>query len=141
MRDRHVTGAARRHLIQALFGSQHYAQCLVREHTAFLHSACSLICVDSLCSEVLGDAAFSAALAHYEQAYSEYYRAYGDSLLAEHQGETASTQSLLPYLRYQLKAIRDHMLSGNPQQSDFAALQAMYEATGDTHVLPVIKQP
>ena len=141
MRDRHVTGPARRHLIQALFGTQHYAQCLVREHMAFLHSACSLICVDALCREVLGDTAFAEALAHYQTAYTEYYRAYGDSLLADHRGETASAQSLLPYLRYQLKTIRDHMLSGNPQQSDFAALQAMYAATGDTHVLPVLTQP
>jgi len=33
------------------------------------------------------------------------------------------------------------MLSGKPQQSDFATLQALYEATGDTHVLPVMRQP
>ena len=141
MRDRHVTGPARRKLIRALFGTQDYAQCLVREHLAFLSSACSFICADSLCGEVLGDAAFCEALAHYERAYSEYYRAYGDSLLAEHSGEAASVQSLLPYLRYQLKTIREHMLSGKPEQSDFATLQALYEATGDTHVLPVISEP
>ena len=141
IRDRHVTGPARRKLIRALFGPQDYAQCLVREHLAFLSSACSFICADSLCGEVLGDAAFCEALAHYQNAYTEYYRAYGDSLLAEHSGEIASVQSLLPYLRYQLKIIREHMLSGKPQQSDFAALQAMYEATGDTHVLPVMRQP
>jgi hypothetical protein len=141
MRERHVTGPARRKLIRALFGTQDYAQCLVREHLAFLSSACSFLCADSLCGEVLGDAAFCEALAHYENAYSEYYRAYGDSLLAEHSGESASAQSLLPYLRYQLKIIRDHMLSGKPQQSDFATLQALYEATGDTHVLPVMRQP
>jgi len=141
MRDRHVTGPARRKLIRALFGTQDYAQCLVREHLAFLSSACSFICADSLCGEVLGDAAFCEALAHYERAYSEYYRAYGDSLLAEHSGEAASVQSLLPYLRYQLKTIREHMLSGKPEQSDFATLQALYEATGDTHLLPVISEP
>ncbi|MFI4905815.1 MAG: hypothetical protein ACLQFF_09455 [Steroidobacteraceae bacterium] len=141
MRERHITGPARRKLIRALFGTQDYAQCLVREHLAFLNSACSFLCADSLCGEVLGDAAFCEALAHYENAYSEYYRAYGDSLLAEHSGESASAQSLLPYLRYQLKIIRDHMLSGKPQQSDFATLQALYEATGDTHVLPVMRQP
>ena len=86
--------------------------------------------------------AFSTALAHYQNAYTEYYRAYGDSLLAAHSGahsdESASTQSLLPYLRYQLKIIRDHMVSGNPQHSDFAALQALYQATGDTQQLPII---
>jgi hypothetical protein len=141
MRDRHVTGQTRRKLIGSLFGTQDYAQCLVREHLAYLSSACSFICADSLCGEVLGDAAFCEALAHYQSAYSEYYRAYGDSLLAEHGGESASVQSLLPYLRYQLKIIREHMLSGKPQQSDFTTLQALYEATGDTHRLPVIPQP
>jgi hypothetical protein len=141
MRDRHITGAARRLLIRALFGTQHYAECLVREHVAFVSSACSFICADSLCGEVLGDAAFCEALTHYESAYTEYYRAYGDSLLAEYSGETAPVQSLLPYLRYQLKTIRDHMLSGKPEQSDFATLQALYEATGDTNLLPVIQEP
>jgi hypothetical protein len=141
MRDRHVTGTTRRMLIRSLFGTQDYAQCLVREHQAFLSSACSYICAGSLCGEVLGDAAFCEALAHYERAYTEYYRAYGDSLLAEYSGESAPVQSLLPYLRYQLKIIREHMVSGKPQQSDFETLQALYEATGDTHVLPVIQQP
>ncbi len=94
LRDRHVTGAARRYLIDALFGSQDYAQCLVREHLAFLSSACSFICADALCGEVLGDAAFSTALAHYQNAYTEYYRAYGDSLLAAHSGaRTCATSS------------------------------------------------
>jgi hypothetical protein len=141
MRDRHVIGPTRRKLIRSLFGTQDYAQCLVREHLAFLSSAGSFICAGSLCSEVLGDAAFCEALAHYESAYTEYYRAYGDSLLAEHSGESSSVKSLLPYLRYQLKTIREHMLSGKPQPSDFATLQALYEATGDTTELPVITQP
>src|SRR3984957_4548778 len=132
MRDRHVTGTTRRKLIRSLFGSQDYAQCLVREHQAFLSSACSYLCAGSLCGEALGD---------YERAYTEYYRAYGDSLLADHGGEVAPVQSLLPYLRYQLKIIREHMVSGKPQQSDFETLQALYQATGDTHVLPVIQQP
>ncbi len=141
MRDRHVTGPERRQIIRALFGTQDYAQCLVREHRAFLSSACSFICTDSLCGEVLGDAAFCEALSHYQNAYTEYFRTYGDALLAEYGGEISSVQSLLPYLRYQLKIIREHMLSGNPQQSDFATLQAMYEPTGDTHVLPAIREP
>jgi hypothetical protein len=141
MRDRHVTGPARRRLIRALFGTQDYAQCLVREHLAFVSSACSFLCADALCGEVLGDVAFCDGLAHYETAYTEYYRAYGDSLMADHRGESASVQSLLPYLRYQLKNIREHLLSGKPQPSDFATLQALYESTGDTHVLPVLPQP
>jgi hypothetical protein len=141
MRDRHVIGTTRRKLIRSLFGTQDYAQCLVREHQAFLSSACSYICAGSLCGEVLGEAAFCESLQHYQRAYTEYYRAYGDSLLAEHSGDSSPEQSLLPYLRYQLKIIREHMVSGKPEQSDFETLQALYEATGDTHVLPVIQQP
>ena len=141
MRDRHVTGAARRNLIRALFGTQDYAQCLVREHQAYLSSAGSFICADSLCGQVLGEAAFCEALAHYQDAYSEYFRAYGDSLMAEYSGETTPVRSLLPYLRYQLKIIREHMLSGKPEPSDFTTLQALYQATGDTHVMRVIRQP
>jgi uncharacterized protein (DUF1778 family) len=140
LRERHVTGPARRKLIRSLFGTQDYAQCLVREHVAFLSSAGSFICAGSLCGEVVGDAAFCEALAHYESAYSEYFRAYGDSLLAE-QSEESEAVRLLPYLRYQLKIIREHMLSGKPEQSDFAALQALYEASGDTHVLPAVAEP
>jgi hypothetical protein len=141
LRDRRVLGQARRQLVSALFGEHDYVRCLVREHTAFLNSACSFLCTDALCGEVLGDAAFSQALAHYQSAYTEYFQAYGDSLLAQQRGELGQAESLLPYLRYQLKLIREHMLAGRPQDSDFTALQALYQASGDTHVLPAISKP
>jgi hypothetical protein len=139
LRDRHITGVARRMLIQRLFGTQHYGRTLVREHAAYISSACSFMCVDSLCSEVLGDEGFCEALSSYESAYAEYYRAYCDSLLAEGSGEEATPlQSLLPYLRFQLKVIREHLLAGAPQKSDFMALQSLYSKTGDTQKLPVL---
>jgi hypothetical protein len=139
LRDRHVTGAARRLLIQRLFGTPHYGRTLVREHAAYISSACSHLCADSLCSEILGDVSFCEALSSYEEAYAEYYRAYCDSLLAEAGGqEPTALQALLPYLRYQLKVIRDHLLEGAPQKSDFKTLQSLYAKTGDTQKLPVL---
>jgi hypothetical protein len=139
LRDRHVIGAARRLLIRRLFGTQLYGRTLVREHAAYISSACSYMCVDSLCADVLGDTAFCEALSSYENAYAEYYRAYCDSLLAEAGGqEPIALQALLPYLRYQLKIIRDHLLAGAPQKSDFTALQSLYAKTGDTQKLPVL---
>ena len=137
LRDRHVTGTARRLLIQRLFGSQHYGRTLVREHAAYISSACSYMCADSLCGDLLGDEAFCEALTAYESAYAEYYRAYCDSLLAE-TSDDVPLQSLLPYLRYQLKVIRDHLLAGAPQKSDFKQLQSLYAAGGDTQKLPVL---
>jgi hypothetical protein len=139
LRDRHVTGVARRLLIQRLFGTPHYGRTLVREHAAYISSACSYLCADSLCSEILGDASFCEALSSYEEAYAEYYRAYCDALLAEAGGqEPTALQALLPYLRYQLKIIRDHLLEGAPQKSDFKTLQSLYAKTGDTQKLPVL---
>jgi len=49
-------------------------------------------------------------------------------------------QALLPYLRYQLKLVRDHMLAGAPPQSDFMKLQSLYKNLGDTQKLPVLRQ-
>jgi hypothetical protein len=141
LRDRHVTGVARRQLIQALFGeSQSYGRQLVREHEAYVSSACSLLCTDSLCSAVLHDDHFCDALAKYEEAYAEYYRVYCDSLLAEQTGEMAPMSALLPYLRYQLKIIRDHMLAGENQHTVLKDLEALYAASGDTQKLPVLRQ-
>lgn len=140
LRHRHLVGQSRRLLVNALFGDQDYVKCLVREHNAFLNSACSFLCTEALCGEVLGDAAFSQALSQYQSAYTEYFQAYGDSLLEQQDGEPPPAPSLLPYLRYHLKLIRDHMLAGNPQQSEFTALQALYQASGDTHVLPIVSR-
>jgi hypothetical protein len=140
LRDRQVHGQARRLLVRTLFGSQEYTQTILREHTAYLSSAASFYCTDSLCGDLLRDTAFSQALEHYQNAYKEYYRAYCDSLLAEQAGETSPVEALLPYLRYQLKTIRDHILSGAPDQSDFTRLQSLYHSLGDTQKLPVLHQ-
>jgi hypothetical protein len=140
LRDRQVQGQARRLLVRTLFGTQEYTQTILREHTAYLSSAASFYCTDSLCGDLLRDTAFSHALEHYQNAYNEYYRAYCDSLLAEQAGETSPVEALLPYLRYQLKTIRDHILSGAPDQSDFTRLQSLYHSLGDTQKLPILKQ-
>jgi hypothetical protein len=140
LRHRQVTGQARRQLVHALFGTQSYTQCILREHTAYLSSACSYYCSDSLCGDLMREGAFCQALVHYENSYSEYYRAYCDSLLAEQAGMTSPLQALLPYLRYQLKIIRDHMLSGASNQSEFTELQALYNRAGDTQRLPVLRE-
>jgi hypothetical protein len=140
--ERHITGVARRKIIQALFGeSQSYGRQLVREHEAYVSSACSLLCTDSLCSAVLHDDHFCEALSKYEEAYAEYYRVYCDSLLTEQEGETAPMSALLPYLRYQLKIIRDHMLAGANQHTVLKDLEALYAASGDTQKLPVLRPP
>ena len=64
------------------------------------------------------------------------------ALLAQSDDDSsAPLKSLLPYLRYQLKVIRDHLMSGAPQKSDFKDLQSLYAATGDTQRLPMMRAP
>jgi len=140
LRDRRVHGHARRALVRTLFGTQEYTQCILREHTAYLSSAATFFCTDSLCGDLMRDEAFSEALISYQEAYNEYYRAYCDSLLAHQAGDTSPLESLLPHLRHQLKIIRDHMLAGAPQESEFTQLQSLYESLGDTQKLPILRQ-
>lgn len=141
LRDRRINGPTRRRLVSALFGPQDYAQCLVREHAAYLSAACSFMCTDSLCAEVLRDASFCESLTQYENAYTEYYRAFCDTMLQEYANQATPMKSLLPYFRQQLKIIREHLLAGAPQHSEFMDLQALYAATGDTERLPILPQP
>jgi hypothetical protein len=140
LRGRQLPGPVRRRLVRALFGTQEYTQTILREHAAYLNSAATFFCTDWLCVDLMNDGAFSQALDHYEDAYNEYYRAYCDSLLAEQSGDVSPMESLLPYLRYQLKLIREHMLAGAPETSDFAKLQSLYHSLGDTQKLPVLRQ-
>ncbi len=139
LRERHVQGQARRHLVRTLFGTHEYTQAILREHTAYLSSAASFFCTDSVCGDLLEDTAFCDALARYQEAYAEYYRAFCDSLIAEQGGEASPLAALLPYLRYQLKLIREHILAGAPDHSDFAQLQSLYKSLGDTQKLPVLR--
>lgn len=139
LREQRVTGTARHRLVRELFGHHDYAHCIIGEHEAYVASACSLLCTDALCREKLGDGGFADALVRYEAAYAEYYRAFCESLLAEATGGTASLAPLLPYLRHQLKQIREHLLAGTPDNSDYAELQALYERTGTTQRLKVLR--
>jgi hypothetical protein len=138
MRDRHVTGSTRRRLIRLLFGTDMYATCVVREHAAFLCSSCSLLCMDSMYGELLHDEAYCELLAEYELAYTDYYRTYCDTLLEPNRECADATQALLPYLRYQLKSLRDRMLGDRAATDDFRRLRLLYAATGDTQRLPAL---
>ncbi len=140
LRDRRVQGQARRLLVRTMFGTQEYTQCILREHVAYLSSAATLLCTDALCGDLMHDIAFCEALDHYQEAYDEYYRAYCDSLVAQQAGQVSPVEPLLPYLRYQLKIIRDHMLAGAPQESEFTRLQSLYASLGDTQKLPILRQ-
>ena len=140
LREQRVFGQARRRLVGALFGNPDYAHCVISEHEAWLCSTASLMCTDALCREHFGDSVFADALRQYESAYEEYFRAFCEAQLAQATGGTTALQPLLPYLRYQLKVIREHLLAGAPEKSDYSELQSLYASTGDTQPLRVLKE-
>jgi hypothetical protein len=139
LRAHRVAGQARHRLVGALFGNPDYAHCVIGEHEAWMCSTASLLCTDALCRERFGDSAFADALRQYESAYTDYFRAFCEAQLAEAAGRTTAVQPLLPYMRYRLKVIREHLLAGAPEKSDYAELRSLYAATGDTQPLKVLK--
>lgn len=138
MRDRKITGSSRHLLMSKLFGDQSYDRCVIREHVAYLCSACSLICTDAMCSQWLSDEQFAASLFLYQEAYTDYYSAYCDCLLDPENAASRSTKSLLPYLRHQLKQIRTQMVYGSAGDTDFKQLQQWRAPTGDTQRLTAL---
>ena len=125
---------------EQLFGTQEYTQCILREHTEYLSSAASFFCTDSLCCDLMRDTAFSEALDHYQTRTTNIIAPIAIRCWRSRAGDASPLESLLPYLRYQLKMIREHMLAGAPEQSEFTKLQSLYHSLGDTQKLPVLRQ-
>ena len=112
LRERKITGAKRHQYIALFYGSQDYAQSMVIEHGHYMRSWMSGSCARFIGMDVLGDPAFDAPLAAYEQWYSEYFRVFCDLQLATAENvSTACEQALLPFLKDRAMVARQRLLS------------------------------
>ncbi len=111
LRDRKITGAQRHRYIALFYGARDYASSVVVEHGHYLRSWISASCSRFIGSEILGDPAFEAPLAAYEQWYAEYFRVFCDLQLAT--AETLSTgceRDLLPFLKERATVARERLV-------------------------------
>lgn len=111
LRERRITGAVRHRYIALFYGTRDYATSMVIEHGHYTCSSVSASCSRFIGSEVLGDPAFEAPLAAYEQWYGEYFRVFCDlQLMSTETDSTACERALLPYLKERARLARERLI-------------------------------
>lgn len=81
LRDREVRGSARRQLMAAFFNWRDYEGAVIQEHGNYLRSAASYLCSSHVGRRLLLDEIFDQPLLQYEDLYTDYFRAYCDSIM------------------------------------------------------------
>lgn len=114
LRERNVTGAKRHKLLSMFYGPLEYAGAVIREHNNYVRSGSSYLCTCHIGLALMRDPAFDEPLQLYQEWYSEYFRIFCDSALAETQEERAQIESmeqLKPLLKHQLTQARQAILA------------------------------
>lgn len=114
LRERNVTGPKRHKLLSTFYGPLEYADSVVREHSNYVRSGSSYLCTVHIGLELMQDPAFDEPLQLYQEWYTEYFRIFCDSTLAETAEERAEIESLdelRPLLKHQLTHARQTILT------------------------------
>jgi len=96
LRDEHLRGARRQHIMSHFLSHRDYAGAVVAEHHRYVHSAASYLCSNHVGSKVMFDALFGDPLAEYEDLYASYFRTHCELTLAGDRDMVA--ESMLPVL-------------------------------------------
>jgi hypothetical protein len=135
LRNQHVVGARRQRLLALFYGPRDYATSVVAEHGNYLRSNSSYLCTRFLAEELMHDDAMQAPLQLYEEWYTDYFRVFCDTALAETPQEKESAEALLalqPYLKNRLNEARREIIE-LPRQGGGAWRDLwLRQPTGDT---------
>jgi hypothetical protein len=113
LRDRQLTGEKRKRLLALFYGCRDYGNAILMEHGNFMRCSTSYLCTQHLGQHLMDDAAFEEPMQLYEEWYTEYFRAYCDSELAETEVEkeaVSTLESLKPLLKHRLGEARQAIL-------------------------------
>jgi hypothetical protein len=127
LRDRRLSGPARRRFFEVVYGREDYYGSFVREHRNYLEAGASYLCVERFCGE-----SSMLALTDYEQRYAGYLRAQVRQLDDEHCGRHERAAAWLGYLRIDLQRQRRNLLISPPSRADSLALEKLYRS-GDAY--------
>lgn len=140
LRDQHVVGVRRQHLFALFYGPRDYATSVVAEHGNYLRSHSSYFCTRFLADQLMHDGAMQGPLQLYEEWYTDYFKIFCDSALAETPEEKEAATPLValqPLLKYRLNEARQLIL-GLPRQIESAWREwELRQPTGDTVKLRV----
>lgn len=135
LRDQHVVGARRQRLLAWFYGPRDYATSVVAEHGNYLRSNSSYLCTRFLSDELMHDGAMQEPLQLYEEWYTEYFRVFCDTTLAETAEEKESLEASLalqPYLKNRVNEARQAIIE-LPRQAGNAWREIwLRQPTGDT---------
>src|SRR5215469_14483333 len=109
LRERNITGPRRRKLLATFYGHREYTDSVIREYNNYIRCGSSYLCTVHIGLELMQDPAFDEPLQLYQEWYSEYFRIFCDSTLAETPEERAQIESLdalRPLLKHQLTHAR-----------------------------------
>jgi hypothetical protein len=138
LRERNVTGPKRHKLMAAFYGPLEYTDSVIREHNNYVRCGSSYLCTVHIGLELMHDPAFDEPLQLYQEWYSEYFRLFCDSALAETAEERAQMESLdalRPLLKHQLTEARQTILAMS-HDPDFRWRETQIrKPTGDTQRL------
>jgi hypothetical protein len=138
LRERNVTGPKRHRLLAAFYGPLEYTDSVVREHNNYIRSGSSYLCTVHIGLELMQDPAFDEPLQLYQEWYSEYFRIFCDSTLAETPEEKAQIESLdelRPLLKHQLTHARQTILTMTHDPQFRWRETQIRKPTGDTQKL------
>jgi hypothetical protein len=113
LRDRQLTGDKRKRLLALFYGCRDYSNAILMEHGNFMRCSTSYLCAHHLGEHLMGDAAFDEPMQLYEEWYTEYFRAYCDTELADTEVEReaiATLEALKPLLKHRLGEARQAIL-------------------------------
>ncbi|HEU4627571.1 MAG TPA: hypothetical protein VFS52_22640 [Steroidobacteraceae bacterium] len=143
LRLEQVTGRDRHAVFALVFGDQHdYAAAVIQEHSNYVRSATSHLCVVHLGLALLQDKAFAEPFWRYEQLYADYFRAFCGTALGAGEYKSGDTlRTLLPYLKRQLSTLRRAILvmPTEPSDADFRNLDFQAAAANTQRIHPPIR--
>jgi hypothetical protein len=105
LRDKRVVGTDREKLF-AYFRATDYPKACVQEHTNYLRSAASFVCVRSIGTALLKEPAFDLPLGRYQAAYTRYFEACCQMVLES----TDRPDPQYDVLKRQAEEIREELL-------------------------------
>jgi len=114
LRDRQLAGDKRKRLLSLFYGCRDYTNAILMEHGHFMRCSTSYLCTHHLGQHLMEDAAFEEPMQLYEEWYTEYFRAYCDTELADTETEketVATLESLKPLLKHRLAEARQAILA------------------------------
>jgi len=83
MREKKLRGDERQALVQHFFPQRDFADSVRSEHTHYVRSAASYLCVGHVGRDLMFDSLFEEPLNEYEEIYHEYFFAHCDQIVAD----------------------------------------------------------